>query len=675
MYSKDVDRFGNYLLVDSISTGGMAEIFLARELNKAGEDVSWVAIKRILPQVAEDQDFQAMFFDEAKISTSLNHPNIGSVYEFGFAEESYFLAMEYIHGKDIRAIRARLAERKRHMSVSMALYIASRICAALEHAHQQKNEDGDLMRIIHRDVSPANVLITYDGAVKLIDFGIAHAKSRIAKTHAGRLKGKVAYLSPEQILGKPIDHRADLFSCGTLLFEMLTHRRPFRGDDDLKVMQAIREARFTPPSTINTDVPLAVDKILKKALAKSPEERFQSAVEMQHAIEHYLQRVGRQYASKDLSAWMLDAFRDEYEQEKTRLNHLKEVNLPEQGGLEKSDTQLNTDKEIVTDSYGLSDTLRNTNNNFVPQPIDEIGESMLSGEQTQPNIVNNTGDTVISHIRPPIENDEDAETELSFPPDFGDRGDNLPQDTAIMSLSHENSIQHEHLKEDTEGLVSPIEQEDSSYDGLSSGQAEIALSEKKTIENTLHKPRRNPIYASEHSSVAGGVLVENKREPDFVDARTSGVEVDDLPVERYIRDDHLNSPTAEIIDPSRIDPTLFAQMGSRKDNRLLFVAIALLAVFFVGVVLVVVIGGSGKNKRKKAVGSLFVTTTNNATCTVRMDDKVLGVMDEGATLKATGIVVGEHLVELRCTGYAPHKEKIRIVQNELSLIDAKLKKE
>ncbi|MCK5800840.1 MAG: serine/threonine protein kinase, partial [Deltaproteobacteria bacterium] len=317
-------RFGKYLLIDQISRGGMAEVYLAKAIGAQGFE-RVVALKRILPVIAEDPDFQTMFIDEAKISSSLTHANIGQVYEFGQTDDTYFLTMEYIAGKDIRAIRTRLAERKRHMAVPMALYICGQLCQALDHAHRMTNLEGESMQIVHRDVSPPNVVVSYQGAVKLIDFGIARARSRLTRTRTGKLKGKFAYMSPEQVEGVPLDHRSDIFATGTLLFEMLTHQRPFRGDNELAVMNAIRKGNCPPPSTVNPDVPLAVDEIVMKALSRDRDKRYAWASEVFEAIQAYLGRVSQSYGASDLVAWMQDAFRPEIEASRQLLLRLREL--------------------------------------------------------------------------------------------------------------------------------------------------------------------------------------------------------------------------------------------------------------------------------------------------------------------------------------------------------------
>ena len=312
-------RFGRYLLIDRISRGGMAEVYLGRE---PPADDRIVAIKRILPVAAEDLEFRQMFIDEATISAQLAHQNIGELYEFGEVEGRYFLAMEYVPGRDVRQIRVRLAERKEHMPVPMALHICAMLCRALEHAHGQCDAEGRSLQIVHRDVSPPNVLVSYQGEVKLIDFGIARAASRLSQTRAGKLKGKFAYMSPEQVEGRAVDHRSDVFSAGTLLFEMLTHRRPFRGESEIEVMKAIRRSDPPPPSTLNADVPIAVDRIVANALAKQPSARYGSAAALGEALTAFMARTSTHFGPGELAAWMGEAFSNELVAERLRRDAL-----------------------------------------------------------------------------------------------------------------------------------------------------------------------------------------------------------------------------------------------------------------------------------------------------------------------------------------------------------------
>ena len=272
-------RFGRFVLLDRLSTGGMAEVFLAKSSGLQGFE-KVVAIKRILPSVSEDADFITMFIDEAKISANLAHANIGQVFEFGQVNGQYYIAMEYIPGRDLRAIQTHLADTGRVMDLPMALHVGTRLCQALDYAHRQKSGEGVSMEIVHRDVSPPNVIVSFDGAVKLIDFGIAKAASRATRTRAGKLKGKFAYMSPEQVQGQQVDRRSDVFSLGIVIYELLTNRRLFHGESQLATLTLVRRAEVAPPSTVNPEIPLEVDRIVLKALARSRDDRYGWATEL-----------------------------------------------------------------------------------------------------------------------------------------------------------------------------------------------------------------------------------------------------------------------------------------------------------------------------------------------------------------------------------------------------------
>ena len=300
-------KFGRYELLGRISVGGMAEVFRGRVSGAAGFE-KIVAIKRILPQLSDDEEFIGMFIDEAKLSANLNHSNIGQVFEFGRIDDRYFIAMEFIHGKDLRAIQAHFRSRSEVMPIPMAIRIVLEVCNALEYAHSKRDSNGQLLNIVHRDVSPQNVLISYEGAVKLIDFGIAKALSRSNKTATGNLKGKFDYMSPEQVEGELVDHRSDLFALGTLLWELVAGRPLFRGDNELATLERVRKAEVELPSAANPSVPKALEQIILRALARDRDQRFQRAEELHEELERFAQSHRMTFSSKQLSRWMKASF-------------------------------------------------------------------------------------------------------------------------------------------------------------------------------------------------------------------------------------------------------------------------------------------------------------------------------------------------------------------------------
>jgi serine/threonine protein kinase len=340
-------KFGNYYLFERVNVGGMAEVFKGVSYGVEGFERLF-AVKRVLPSISEDQEFIEMFIDEAKIAVQLNHPNIGQIFELGNAENSYFIAMEFVQGKDLRALFDRARKRGERLDVAMACHLIKEVCEALEYAHSKRNERQDALGLVHRDVSPQNILVSYDGDVKLIDFGIAKAAGKASKTQAGILKGKFGYMSPEQVRGRPIDRRSDLFSLGVVLFEMLTLERCFQGESDFSTLEKVRNVDIRRPSTLNREITPELERILLKALSRNPDERYQSASELQDALQKYLYQSGAFFARKDLAQWMKRMFEADLLDEQRRMQAFRAYareNIPE---ARRASSQLNAVREPDT---------------------------------------------------------------------------------------------------------------------------------------------------------------------------------------------------------------------------------------------------------------------------------------------------------------------------------------
>src|SRR3954469_140933 len=305
----------------------MAEVWRGKTFGAGGFE-RLVAIKRILPNIAEDDEFISMFIDEAKITVQLNHANIAQIYELSHIASSYFIAMEYIPGKDMRAIFDRCRKKGEPAPIPLTCYVLGKSCEGLDYAHR-KQVNGRDMNIVHRDVSPQNVLISYDGEVKVIDFGIAKAAGKATKTQAGILKGKFGYMSPEQIRGLPLDRRSDVFAIGVCLYEMLTGERLFVGDSDFSVLEKVRKAEVTPPSTYNRRVPEQLEKIVLKALARDVDTRYQYANELADDLQRFLITSDSIFSRKDLMQYMKSTFAEEVEREKVRLQEYADIKAPE----------------------------------------------------------------------------------------------------------------------------------------------------------------------------------------------------------------------------------------------------------------------------------------------------------------------------------------------------------
>ena len=310
--------FGKYLLLQRVSVGGMAEIFKALPANADRID-QIVAIKRILPNIAEDDEFIGMFIDEARIAGQLHHPNICRIYELGRVNNDHYIAMQFLWGRDLLKLMNRHKKAGRFVNPMMAAFIGSKALSALHYAHTKHDQDGQPLNIIHRDVSPQNIIVGYSGQVKLIDFGVARAASQSQKTQAGILKGKFGYMSPEMIRGLPIDHRSDVFAMGICLHELLTNTRLFYGETDFATLELVRDANVMPPSHKAPGVPPTLDAIVLKALSREADERYQDAAEMQVALEYFLATHDPQYGQTDVGMAMRQAFHTEVQRERDRL--------------------------------------------------------------------------------------------------------------------------------------------------------------------------------------------------------------------------------------------------------------------------------------------------------------------------------------------------------------------
>jgi serine/threonine protein kinase len=289
MKVSEAQRLGRYRLVDQLGEGGMAVVHKAIVDGPRGVSSPFV-IKRILPSLSQDSKFVDMLVNEARLSALLRHPCIVQLHELGEEQGEYFLVMEYVAGRDLAAVLSAAAHVSRPMPVGVAAFIVGELLSGLAYAHALKDERGRPLEIVHRDVSPSNVLLTGAGAVKLLDFGIAKAAAHVnqERTRTGVLKGKVSYLSPEQADGLPIDHRSDIFSLGILFHEALTMKRLFRADDDLQTLRMVREANVRPPSSVRSEIPAALDNVVMRMLARDPRVRFQNCDDALRALRPVL---------------------------------------------------------------------------------------------------------------------------------------------------------------------------------------------------------------------------------------------------------------------------------------------------------------------------------------------------------------------------------------------------
>jgi len=302
----DVTRLGRFQILKHLATGGMAEVLLAHAQGPYGSE--HVVIKRVRRDQAQDPQFVKMFMDEATLAASLQHPNIVRVHEIGTDQGEYFFAMEYVHGEDLRRVLMEVNRRRDKLPIALVTGIVAAAAAGLEHAHNQRGPNGQALGIVHRDVSPANILVGYDGQVKVADFGIAKAALRTVETQSGTLKGKVSYMSPEQVTGRPVDRRSDVYALGIVLYEVVTARRLFKGENDFLTMSSIVQGDIPLPSLLRPDLPRILEDIVMKALSPSPKDRYQSAEELRVELEKFTHAIGMRMSNGSIADYMRKLF-------------------------------------------------------------------------------------------------------------------------------------------------------------------------------------------------------------------------------------------------------------------------------------------------------------------------------------------------------------------------------
>ena len=305
----------------------MADVFKGRIQGPEGFERIFV-VKRILPHLSDDPTFIRMFIEEAKLSVQLNHANIAQIFDLGVVEGSYYIALEHVHGRDLRVLFERGRQLGEAMPIAQACFLAMKVCEGLDYAHNKRDQGGRELSLVHRDVSPQNILVSFEGEVKLIDFGIAKAAGTGASGQAPILKGKFGYMSPEQVRGVEIDRRSDVFSCGIVLYELLTGERLFVGESDFDTLEKVRNVEILPPSTYNRKIPDELERIVLKALSKDAEERYQNAIDLHDELQAFVYTAGEFYSRKDLAVWMKKTFGKEIEDETAKLESYRQLKPP-----------------------------------------------------------------------------------------------------------------------------------------------------------------------------------------------------------------------------------------------------------------------------------------------------------------------------------------------------------
>jgi eukaryotic-like serine/threonine-protein kinase len=306
-----------YRVIEKIAAGGMAEVFRAESAGLEGFKKT-VAIKRVLPHLSQKKEFIGMFLDEARLSATLSHSNVVQVFDIGVGDDTYFIVMEYVDGANLKAVIEHRKQLGRPLPIEIACLIALRTCEGLSYAHEAMDALGQPLGIVHRDVSPPNVLITRHGEIKVVDFGLAKANSQLESSEPGIIKGKFSYLSPEAALGEGVDHRTDIFATGIILWEMITGTRLFLGDTDLGTVRQVQAARVPPLAQYVKDVPATLEHIIGQALARDPKARYQSARDFGRDLNRVLFQMGRPVSSFDIGGLVGDVREEQRRQKGAR---------------------------------------------------------------------------------------------------------------------------------------------------------------------------------------------------------------------------------------------------------------------------------------------------------------------------------------------------------------------
>lgn len=392
MSDKKFQRFGKYLILDHLVDGGMAKICRARYLGEQANKM--VAVKMVQPQFSNDEAFVRMFQDELNITFGMLHPNIMQVYDYGKTNGQLYTAMEYIHGANLKQYLDRLKEKKVVFPVEISCFIISQVCLGLHYAHTFTDKlTGKPYNIVHRDISPHNIMLTYDGAVKVIDFGIAKANTNSEATQAGTIKGKLSYLAPEYLDGHELDARYDEFAVGITLWELLCSRKLFQANNDLAVLKQIQACKITPPSEINPSVPKELDAIVMKALSKDRAHRYENLDQMNRALVRFLYSTYPEFNASDLKTFADDLFKQEIAKDQAKFVEYGSIDiLPyiEDMKLEESRTGKISRKEVgakTTVTPPQREKLRELEMTIDPMEV-EIGLAQNQKEKTQTRKLN-----------------------------------------------------------------------------------------------------------------------------------------------------------------------------------------------------------------------------------------------------------------------------------------------
>ncbi len=339
------EKFGKYVLLEKIAAGGMAEVYLAKSAVANGLN-KFVAVKRILPQYFSNEEFIEMFKDEAKVAINLNHSNVVSIYDFGIEKKQFYLVMEFVEGRNLRQVINELKKTNKSFQIDQAIFMIKEVAAGLDHAHRCVDANsGRPLNITHRDMSPQNIMISFEGEVKVIDFGIAKAETEKEETKAGTLKGKFSYMSPEQAEGALIDPRTDIFAIGIVLWELLANDRLFTGSNEAAILRKVRDCQIPPIRKVNPLVPQELERIVMKALAKDRNVRYQTAANLHRDLNRFLNMQYPDFSSQDFSLSLKESFKVPYLEAREKLIEYAKAEL---GGREVTLTETEVPQAVQT---------------------------------------------------------------------------------------------------------------------------------------------------------------------------------------------------------------------------------------------------------------------------------------------------------------------------------------
>lgn len=374
-------KIGKYLLLERLATGGMAEVYRAKASGAGGFEKQ-LAIKRILPTYSANEEFRRMFEYEARLSSMLTHANIVQVYDFVKSGETYLLAMEYVDGKNLRQFLNKAKKIGVKVPLPFCLYVLNETCKGLEYAHAKKDDlTGKPLNIIHRDMSPQNVMLSYDGAVKIVDFGIAKAKDRVDETRSGVIKGKFGYMSPEQANGQPIDHRSDIFSTAIILWEMLTGRRLFSAENDMATLKLIQECVIPSPTRLNPKIPPDMERVVMKGLTKDLNLRFQAAGDLHRHLQAFISKHFPSFTQRDAADIISQCFRDDIKKEQKRFEQVYRQSIPFSQGVQQP-KQADDLEELLDGEVTKSEHGENTPVTFADEQVSLSGQQEYSEPDT-----------------------------------------------------------------------------------------------------------------------------------------------------------------------------------------------------------------------------------------------------------------------------------------------------